>query len=114
MERKFFEEKLRLQREANRRITELATRAHQEAVSNLTDTTKEVYKDNLRMAEALKFHLEDSEELQKGNQQLSEKIKELAEFKDFHEVLMKEKILQAKQQEETVGIYYLLFFSPRE
>lgn len=32
MEYKFFEEKLRLQREANRRIAELAGKAHDEAV----------------------------------------------------------------------------------
>lgn len=32
MEYKFFEEKLRLQKEANRRIAELAGKAHEEAV----------------------------------------------------------------------------------
>ena len=32
MEQKFFEEKLRLQKEANRRIAELAEKAHAEAV----------------------------------------------------------------------------------
>ncbi len=32
MEHKFFEEKLRLQKEANRRIAELAGKAHEEAV----------------------------------------------------------------------------------
>ena len=35
MEYKFFEEKLRLQKEANRRIADLAGRAHEEAVRSV-------------------------------------------------------------------------------
>ena len=44
MEQKFFEEKMRLQQEANQKIAELAERAHTEAIKNLDETTRDVYK----------------------------------------------------------------------
>ncbi|KAJ3400609.1 hypothetical protein HDV05_001009, partial [Chytridiales sp. JEL 0842] len=102
MERKFFEEKIRLQKEANRKIAELATKAHKEAVSNLKDTTKEIYKENLRMAEALRHHVQEGEELQKQNALLMAANRQLMEEKDLHNVIVKEKILQAKQQAQEI------------
>ncbi|KAJ3091673.1 hypothetical protein HK102_013861 [Quaeritorhiza haematococci] len=98
MEKKFFEEKIRLQKDANRRIAELATKAHKEAVANLNETTREVYKENLRMAEALKYHVQEGEELTKQNEKLLQSNRQLLEAKDLHDLIVKEKIQQSKQQ----------------
>ncbi|KAI8926332.1 hypothetical protein BC831DRAFT_232057 [Entophlyctis helioformis] len=102
LERKFFEEKIRLQKEANRKISELATKAHKEAVTNLKETTKEVYKENIRMAEALRYHVQEGEELSKANAELTESNRQLTEEKDLHNVIVKEKIMQSKQQEQEI------------
>ena len=49
MERKFFDEKIKLEKEAGNRIAELAERAHSEAVRQLDVTTRQVYQDNVRL-----------------------------------------------------------------
>ncbi|KAJ3128779.1 hypothetical protein HK098_003545 [Nowakowskiella sp. JEL0407] len=102
MERKFFEEKIRLQKDANRKISELATAAHKEAVTNLKKTTKEVYKENLRIAEALRYHVQEGEELKKLNQKLLVENRRLKEESELHDVIVKEKILQNKQQSSEI------------
>ncbi len=61
---------LRLQKEANRRIADLAEKAHAEAVGNLDERTREVYRENVRMSEALALHMEHEEALQKAKEQL--------------------------------------------
>ncbi|ORY43712.1 hypothetical protein BCR33DRAFT_246834 [Rhizoclosmatium globosum] len=102
MERKFFEEKIRLQKEANRKISELASKAHKEAVSNLNETTKDIYKENIRMAESLRYHVEEGAELQKQNRALLQANRQLMEEKDLHNVIVKEKVLQVKQQAQEI------------
>ncbi|KAJ3395714.1 hypothetical protein CcCBS67573_g05106 [Chytriomyces confervae] len=102
MERKFFEEKIRLQKEANRKISELAAKAHKEAVVNLNETTKEIYKENIRMAESLRYHVQEGEELAKQNKVLQLANRQLMEEKDLHNVIVKEKVLQVKQQAQEI------------
>ena len=65
IEHKYFEEKLRLQSEASRQIAELAERAHYEAVQNLDETTRNVYKENVKLTDSLALHLKESEDLKK-------------------------------------------------
>jgi hypothetical protein len=102
MERKFFEEKIRLQKDANRKISELATKAHKEAVANLKETTKEVYRENIRMTEALAYHVQEGADLKKDNERLSEANRILMEETELHDVIIKEKILQYKDQTREV------------
>ena len=103
MEKKFFEEKLRLQRDANRKITELTLQAHREAVSNLEDTTKTVYRENLRMVEALKHHVQLGEDLERRNDVLTENNKRLCEEKEMHDVIIREKIVRSKYHDIEVS-----------
>ncbi|KAI8808503.1 hypothetical protein BJ742DRAFT_772166 [Cladochytrium replicatum] len=98
MERKFFEEKIRLQKDANQKISELAMMAHKEAVANLSETTKEVYKENLRMAEALRHHVQEGEDLSRRNSELVGTNRHLAEENDLHNVIVKQKIVHSQQQ----------------
>ncbi|KAJ3358751.1 hypothetical protein HDU91_005124 [Kappamyces sp. JEL0680] len=99
MEKKFFEEKIRLQKEANAKIGELASKAHKEAVTNLNDTTKDVYKENIRMSEALLYHVEEGAELNKLNNELLLRNRDLSEENELHGAIVKEKIVQSKKQE---------------
>jgi len=102
LEKKFFEEKVRLQKETNIKLAELASKAHQEAILNLKQTTKEVYKENLRMADALRYHVMEGEDLHKMNTQLSITNKQLLEEKDLNSIIVKEKIMQSKKQNDQI------------
>jgi guanylate kinase len=70
---------------------------------NLKDTTKEVFKENIRMAEALRHHVEQGEELSKVNTRLQSDNRKLEEDHDLHNVIVKEKIHQTKSQ--TVEVF---------
>jgi hypothetical protein len=102
MERKFFEEKVRLQKETNRRISELAAKAQKEAVSTLDETTKEVYRENVRLVEALKSHMSASEELARQNERLMQKNEQLSHEKEMNDLIVREKIISYKNQSQVV------------
>ncbi|KAJ3164943.1 hypothetical protein HDU88_004924 [Geranomyces variabilis] len=102
MERKFFEEKIRLQKEVNRKISELATKAHREAVANLKETEKEVFRQNVRISEALRHHVAESEALGKRNEELTRMNARLVDEKGLHDVIVREKIVQAKTQAKEI------------
>ena len=104
LERRFFEDKVRIQREANRRISDLAAQAHQEAVANLDETTRDVYRENVRLAEALKRHVEDGELLRKRNEELEERCKLLLDEREVNQLIVKEKILKGKSQNSEVKL----------
>ncbi|XP_067943520.1 basal body-orientation factor 1-like [Watersipora subatra] len=72
LEQKFLEERISLQKEADQKISELADRAHQEAMSNLDETTRVVYKENIALAEKLSESMKEEEALKKLNARLSE------------------------------------------
>lgn len=74
-----------------------------EAVINLEETSKEVFKENQRMSEALRYHVIEGDELNKTNAQLSQTNRHLSDEKEIHNVVVKEKIMQCKQQSETVN-----------
>jgi hypothetical protein len=112
LEKRFFDDKLRLQKEANRKIGELAAKAHNEAISNLKETTKEVYKENIRMTEALRYHVQDGEELKKLNEKLTTENKKLNESQELHNLIVKEKIEQSKLQADEVPEHNLDFKAP--
>ena len=107
LERKFFEDKIRLQKEANRKISELAAKAHQEAVVNLEETSKEVFRENQRMADALRYHVVEGDEMSKSNTTLIQQNRQLLDEKDLHNVIIKEKIIQSKQQ--TIKVSHFLY-----
>ncbi|KAL4237666.1 hypothetical protein ACF0H5_002380 [Mactra antiquata] len=102
MEQKFFEEKMRLQQEANQKIAELAERAHTEAISNLDETTKSVYKENVRLSEALSYHMKEGEVLKKQKQKLEEENEALKGDKEINEMMVHEKVAQTKNQKKEI------------
>ena len=56
-----------------------------------------MYKENLRIAEALKYHIKEGEDLTEKNVKLEAKNRSLLEEKELHNFIVKEKILQTKQ-----------------
>ena len=49
-------EKVRLEKDASDKIAELAERAHTQAIADLDETTRSVYKENIRLNESLRYH----------------------------------------------------------
>ncbi|KAK0046843.1 basal body-orientation factor 1-like isoform X2 [Biomphalaria pfeifferi] len=102
MEQKFFDEKMRLQQEANQKIAELAGKAHTEAIVNLDETTKSVYKENVRLTEALNYHMKEGEILKKERDKLLEENAILKEEKEVADLMIKEKVAQSRQQKDQI------------
>lgn len=102
MEQKFFEEKMQLQQEANQKIAELADKAHTEAIANLDETTKSVYKENVRLSEALNYHMKEGDLLKKERQRLTEEVDKLLGEKEVNNMIVQEKVVQSKKQKDLI------------
>ncbi|XP_055989983.1 basal body-orientation factor 1 isoform X2 [Sorex fumeus] len=102
LEARFFEEKRRLEQEAERKILSLAERAHQEAVVQLNNVGRNVFKENIYLQKALTYHLKETEVLQKSSQKLRENHSCLLQEKEIKDLLVKEKILQLSQQRSQI------------
>lgn len=102
IEQKFFEEKMRLQIEANKKIEELAERAHDAAVKNLDDITKNIYKENLQLTDAFKLHSKEMEHLKKQNTKLAIENEQMRGSSDGNSALVKEKVDTAAKQAKTI------------
>ncbi|XP_069493744.1 basal body-orientation factor 1 isoform X2 [Ambystoma mexicanum] len=103
MEHRFFEEKQRLEKEAEKKTVLLAERAHNEAIVQLDERGRAVFKENVRLCEALSFHLSEAEELKKTNKKLMEERKVLLQEKETSDLLVQEKLVQAAQQKAQVA-----------
>lgn len=97
LEQKFIDEKMKLQQEANQKVAELADEAHHEAIANLDETTRAVYKENVRLNEALAYHLEDNVHLKKHIELLQAENDSLTNEKEVNNCAVKEKISNNKQ-----------------
>ncbi|KAK3732686.1 hypothetical protein QZH41_009333 [Actinostola sp. cb2023] len=114
MEQKLFEEKVLtymyiLQQEASKKIAELAERAHSEAISNLDETTRSVYKENVRINAALEFHVKEGHELIKvrslnPNIQIlyTVHVHVLFMLQELNGMIVQEKVVESKQQHKHI------------
>ncbi|XP_050654725.1 basal body-orientation factor 1 isoform X1 [Macaca thibetana thibetana] len=102
LESRFFEEKHRLEQEAEKKIITLAERAHHEAVVQLNDAGRNVFKENVYLQKALAYHLKEAGALQKNSQQLQESHALLLHQKEINDLLIKEKIMQLVQQRSQI------------
>ena len=87
-EQKCFEEKLRMHQETTRKMSELAERAHEEAKLNLDKTTVSIFKENVRINEALSLHLQEGERLKKKEKRLGEETAELRIDRELDQVFV--------------------------
>nr|XP_011763910.1 basal body-orientation factor 1 isoform X3 [Macaca nemestrina] len=102
LESRFFEEKHRLEQEAEKKIIMLAERAHHEAVVQLNDAGRNVFKENVYLQKALAYHLKEAGTLQKNSQKLQESHALLLHQKEINDLLIKEKIMQLVQQRSQI------------
>lgn len=102
VEKRFFEEKLILQRDTRNKLQELAVQAHTEAVANLNETTKNIYLENHQLAAAIQDHSAESFGLKKTLAKLDDENKRLKHEMDTHDVIIKEKIVSSKKQSQEI------------
>uniref|UniRef100_A0A8D0KI18 Basal body-orientation factor 1 n=2 Tax=Sus scrofa TaxID=9823 RepID=A0A8D0KI18_PIG len=102
LESRFFEEKHRLEQEAEKKIIMLAERAHHEAVMQLNNAGRTVFKENVYLQKALAYHLKETDTLQKNSQKLQETQTLLLQQKEINDLLVKEKIMQLTQQRSQI------------
>ncbi|XP_027425694.1 basal body-orientation factor 1 isoform X2 [Zalophus californianus] len=98
LEGRFSEEKHRLEQEAEKKIIMLAERAHHEALVQLNNAGRAVFKENVYLQKALAYHLKEADALQKNSQKLQETQTFLLHQKEINDLLVKEKIMQLTQQ----------------
>ncbi|XP_041071232.1 basal body-orientation factor 1-like isoform X2 [Carcharodon carcharias] len=103
LESKFFEEKVRLEREAEQSLTQLTEQAHTEAIMNLSERTRCVFKENIRLHEMVKIYKIDEEQMKKSQKILKEKSTQLASEKETNELLVKEKVSNSMQQRKMIN-----------
>ncbi|KAF4039703.1 putative DUF4515 domain-containing protein [Phytophthora infestans] len=77
LERKFLEEKARLQKEHEKKIEIVKQQAREDARNGLDADTRKIVTDNKRMGEELRFQLQMTEELQREKQQFETRAKSL-------------------------------------
>ncbi|XP_048831066.1 basal body-orientation factor 1-like [Brienomyrus brachyistius] len=99
-EHKFFNEKLCLEKEAEQRIAKLAERAHNEAIVQLDDTCRSVFKENIRLNQALAHHVKETDELRKTTAVLAQRRESLALHKETSELMATENMSHLMQQKE--------------
>ncbi|XP_006170600.1 basal body-orientation factor 1 [Tupaia chinensis] len=102
LESRFFEEKHRLEKEAEKKIIMLADRAHHEAIAQLNVAGRNVFKENVYLQKALAYHLKEADTLQKTSQKLQENHNFLLHQKEVNDLLVREKIMQLTQQRSQI------------
>jgi len=90
MERKFFEEKGKLQREAKQMLAEIKKSSQEEAVERLDASTKKVLFENRRMGEELRLQVQETDELQKISRKREDENKRLRREVELNEDTLKE------------------------
>ncbi|KAJ7988625.1 hypothetical protein DPEC_G00311150 [Dallia pectoralis] len=103
MEHKFFSEKVRLEKEAEQRIAQVAKWAHNEAIVQLDDASRSVFKENVRLSEALKYHLKEAEDLRKMTVSLAEENASLRVNKETSELMLKKHVSQLSAQKKEIA-----------
>ncbi|KAI9143040.1 hypothetical protein BKA69DRAFT_1037173 [Paraphysoderma sedebokerense] len=102
MERKFYEERVRFQKETNQKLEEFAANAHKEAVLSLDETTKHIYKENIRLNETLKSNSAAQQELARTNEDLAKANKLLSDDKEMNDAIVKDKIVKGRSQSQLI------------
>nr|XP_061798740.1 basal body-orientation factor 1-like [Nerophis lumbriciformis] len=101
MECRFFQEKARLEKDAEQTIAQVEEQAHREAILQLDDASRCVFKENVRLNETLRHHMKEAEELHKLTKSLAKENTSLALDKKTLQMLAKKNAaLMVTQKEE--------------
>ncbi|KAK9533614.1 hypothetical protein VZT92_008721 [Zoarces viviparus] len=91
---KFLKEAERLEKEAEHIIDLGVERAHKEAIVQLDDVSRSVFKENVRLNEALKYHIKEAEQLQILTNSMAKENASLALDKKTFELMVKKNAAQ--------------------
>ncbi|XP_051942586.1 basal body-orientation factor 1-like isoform X2 [Hippocampus zosterae] len=100
MEYRFFKEKARLEKDAEEMIAQVEEQAHHEAVLQLDDASRCVFKENVRLNETLKHHMKEAGELHKMADSLAKENTSLAMDKKTLTILAKKNAAELVAQKE--------------
>jgi len=103
MERKFFEEKAKLQKEYKQMLAEMKKTSQEEAVERLDASTKKILFENRRMAEELRLQVRETDELQKANKATEEDNRRLKREVALNEQAAKEYAKQGHRQAKEIS-----------
>ncbi|KAM3595162.1 uncharacterized protein V6R79_019255 [Siganus canaliculatus] len=103
MEEKFFNQKINLEKEAEQKVALEVEKAHNEAILQLDNFSLPVFKENVRLKEALKYHIEQAEDLKKQMSSLVQKNASLTQDKDISDLMIKKNAAQMKAQKEMLS-----------
>jgi len=102
LERKFLEEKNRLQKEYKQMLAEMKKSSQEEAVERLDSSTKKILFENRRMAEELRLQVAETDALQKTKKVLEEEGKKLRREVALNEQAVKEYAKQGFRQSKEI------------
>ena len=102
LERKFLEEKNRLQKEYKQMLAEMKKSSQEEAVERLDSSTKKILFENRRMAEELRLQVGETDDLQKAKKGLEEDTKRLRREVALNEQSVKEYAKQGFRQSKEI------------
>ncbi|ESO97084.1 hypothetical protein LOTGIDRAFT_143520 [Lottia gigantea] len=103
LEKKFLTEKCRLEKETKSKMMEITEKTQKEAISNLDEATKLVFKDNVRLKEVLAMEISENERLLKSNDFLTQENKELFEELSTKNMTLNKQMVQAKMEHEKLA-----------
>ena len=100
---KFLEEKIRLRKETDAEISQLASTAHAAAVAGLDATTRKTYKENVRLAEELSITKGENDRLNDAYAKTLAKATLLESQKTEAEMLAKQSVIKAKRHQQDMA-----------
>ncbi len=112
MERKFIEEKARLQKDINRKLLAFKTASEEKVNENLDASTKRILMQNRQMADELRLHVQETNELLKTKSRLVAETKRLTreselqkqEIAEFGQKCAAQKRMITQQQEKVKNL----------
>ncbi|XP_068436369.1 basal body-orientation factor 1 [Clinocottus analis] len=103
MELKFFKEKDRLEKEAEQKIAQVEESAYKEAIVQLDDASRYVFKENVRLNEALKYHMKEAEQLQILTNSMAKEKASMALDMNTYELMVKKNTAQMEAQRKELS-----------
>lgn len=69
---------------------------------NLDETTRSVYKENVRVSEALQYHVAEGDKLKRLKEQLQDDNDKLRADEEMNNMVIKEKVSESKTQKKQI------------
>lgn len=78
--------------------------------SNLDETTRSVYKENVRLTEALNYHVKEADELRAEKDKLLKENSQIKGDRELQDQLIQEKVISSKKQKKQINEVSRVYF----